>query len=77
MIHSVAHLTHNIMNKKSYINIAIQNYIADFKNNSSFSSTESHQEILPDYEDLITSLAQYSSKSSSFSRTFPKPVLRV
>ena len=26
------------------------------KNNSSFISTESHQQILPDYEDLITSL---------------------
>ena len=31
-------------------------YIAKFKNNSSFISTESHQQILPDYEDLITSL---------------------
>ena len=30
-------------------------YIAEFKNNSSFISTESHQQILPDYEDLITS----------------------
>ena len=35
---------------------AIYNYIAEFKNNSSFISTESHQQILPDYEDLITSL---------------------
>ena len=30
-------------------------YIAEFKNNYSFISTESHQQILPDYEDLITS----------------------
>ena len=35
---------------------AIQNYIAEFKNNSSFISTESHQQIVSDYEDLITSL---------------------
>ena len=31
-------------------------YIAEFKNNSSFISTESHQQVLPDYENLITSL---------------------
>ena len=30
--------------------------MAEFKNNSSFISTESYQQILPDYEDLITSL---------------------
>ena len=35
---------------------AIKNYIAEFKNNSSFISTESYQQILPYYEDLITSL---------------------
>ena len=31
-------------------------YIAEFKNNSSVISTKSDQQILPDYEDLITSL---------------------
>ena len=34
-------------------------YITEFKNNSRFFSIESHQEILPDYEDfrdLVTSL---------------------
>ena len=31
-------------------------YIAELKNNSSFISTEPHQQILPDYEDLISSL---------------------
>ena len=31
-------------------------YITEFKNNSSFISNESCQQILPDYEDLIISL---------------------
>ena len=31
-------------------------YITAFKINSSFLSTEAHQQMLPDYEDLITSL---------------------
>ena len=39
------------------------NYIAEFKNNSSFIATESYQQILPDYEDLITSLQISSSIS--------------
>ena len=30
--------------------------IPEFNNNSSFISTESHQEIIPDYKDLIKSL---------------------
>ena len=56
-------------------------YIAEFKNNSSFISTESHQEILPHYEDSITSLllalAQYFSKPSNFSKVCHKPVCRT
>ena len=32
-------------------------YIAEFKNSSSFISTESHQQILRDYEGLITSFS--------------------
>ena len=39
--------------------------MAEFKNNSSFISTESYQQILPDYEDLITSLQITSRISSS------------
>ena len=39
--------------------------MAEFKNNSSFISTESYQQILPDYEDLITSLQITSSIASS------------
>ena len=31
-------------------------YTAEFKNNGSFISTEWHQQMLPDYEDLIKSL---------------------
>ena len=38
-------------------------------------STESHQKILPDYEDLITSLNITSSINlSNFSRVYHKPV---
>ena len=42
------------MNKQ--ISTTIYNYISEFKNKSSFMLTESHQQILLDYEDLITSL---------------------
>ena len=59
-------------------------YTAEFKNNASFISTESQQQMLPNYEDLIKSLvlvskllvplAQYFSKSSSFSTVCRKPV---
>ena len=31
-------------------------YITGFKNKSSFLSTEAHQQMLPDYDDLISSL---------------------
>ena len=31
-------------------------YNAELKNNASFISTESHQQMLPDYEDLTKSL---------------------
>ena len=31
------------------------NYSAELKNNPSFISTESHQQMLPDYEDLVKS----------------------
>ena len=54
--------------------------MAEFKNSSNFISAELHQQILPDYEDLITSLEITSnispifSKSSSFSRVSVKPV---
>ena len=35
--------------------------MAEFKNSSNFISAELHQQILPDYEDLITSLEITSS----------------
>ena len=57
-IRPVPYLTHNTMNK-NFGRLALLykiSYIANLKNNSSFISTESHQQILPDYEDLITSL---------------------
>ena len=57
-IRYVPNLTYNRMNKNFY-RIALPykiSYIAEFKNNSSFISTQSHQQILPDYEDLIASL---------------------
>ena len=37
--------------------------MTEFKNNSSVIATESYQQILPDYEDLITSLQITSSIS--------------
>ena len=40
------------------------NYLAEFKNKSNFISTESNQQILPDYEDLITLLEVTSNISS-------------
>ena len=43
------------MNKQ--ISTTIYNYISEFKNKSSFMLTESHQQILLDYEDLITLLS--------------------
>ena len=49
------------MNKQ--ISTTIYNYISEFKNKSSFMLTESHQQILLDYEDLITSLSITSSIS--------------
>ena len=49
------------MNKQ--ISTTIYNYISEFKNKSSFMLTESHQQILLDYEDLITSLSVTSSIS--------------
>ena len=57
--------------------------MTEFKNSSSFISTGSHKQILPDCEDLITSLritcsnSQYFSKSSSFSRLCHKPVRQL
>ena len=45
------------------ISTTIYNYISEFKNKSSFMLTESHQQILLDYEDLITSLSVTSSIS--------------
>ena len=45
------------------ISTTIYNYISEFKNKSSFMLTESHQQILLDYEDLITSLSITSSIS--------------
>ena len=38
-------------------------YVAECKSNSSFISTESHQQILPGYEYLVTSLQITSSIS--------------
>ena len=57
-IRYVPYLTHNTMNKSFDRSVLLNqiSYIAEFKNNSSFISTESHQQILPDYEDLITLL---------------------
>ena len=49
------------MNKQ--ISTTIYDYISEFKNKSSFMLTESHQQILLDYEDLITSLSVTSSIS--------------
>ena len=49
------------MNKQ--ISTTIYNYISEFKNKSSFMLTESHQQVLLDYEDLITSLSITSSIS--------------
>ena len=49
------------MNKQ--ISTTIYNYISEFKNKSSFILTESHQQILLDYEDLITLLSITSSIS--------------
>ena len=49
---------HNTMNK-NFDRLALLfqiSYITGFKNNSSFISTELHQQILADCEDLITSL---------------------
>ena len=51
------------INKQNKIQNTKTTYIADFKNISSFSSTESHQDILPDYDDLVTSLQITSSIS--------------
>ena len=87
MIHYFPYLTHNTMNK-NFDRLALLHkisYTAEFKNNASFISTESQQQMLPNYEDLIKSLvlvsklllvalAQYFSKSSSFSTVCRKPV---
>ena len=57
-IRSVPYLTHNTMNK-NFDRLALLNkisYVAKLKNNTSFISSESHQQILPDYGDLITSV---------------------
>ena len=54
------------INKQNKIQNTKTTYIADFKNISSFSSTESHQDILPDYDDLVTSLQITSSISPIF-----------
>ena len=58
MIRSVPYFMHNTMNKNFDRVTLLQkiSYIAEFKSNSSFISTESHQQMLPDYKDLITSL---------------------
>ena len=48
---------HNTMNK-NFDRLALLykiNYTAELKNNASFISTESHQQMLPDYEDLVKS----------------------
>ena len=39
--------------------------MTEFKSNSSVIATESYQQVLPDYEDLITSLQITSSIASS------------
>ena len=57
-IRSVPYLTHNTMNKNFDRLVLVYkiSYISKLKNNSSFISTESHQQILPGYKDLLTSL---------------------
>ena len=59
-------IKHNITNK-SFDRLALLYKIIslEFKHNSSFISTESYQQILPDYEDLITSGQITSSIASS------------
>ena len=55
--------------KKNFDRLALPpkiSYTAEFKNNYSFISTESHQQILPDYK-LLVALTQYFSKPSRFS----------
>ena len=58
MILPYPYLIHNTMNKNcnSLTVLYKISYITGFKINSSFLSTEAHQQMLPDYEDLITSL---------------------
>ena len=57
-IGNVTYFRHNTMNK-NFDRLALLykiSYIPEFSNNSSFISTASYQQILPDYKDLITSL---------------------
>ena len=58
MIRSVPYFMRNAINKNFDRVTLLQkiSYIAEFKSNSSFISTESDQQMLPDYKDLITSL---------------------
>ena len=56
MIRSVPYLMHNIINKNFDRSALLYKVIAKFRNSSSFILTESYQQILSDYEDLITSL---------------------
>ena len=57
MIRHVPYLTQNTMNKNFDRLVLLYKitYIAEFKNNANFISTESHLQMLPDYEDLIKS----------------------
>ena len=55
-IRSVPYLMHNVINKNFDRSALLYKVIAKFRNSSSFILTESYQQILSDYEDLITSL---------------------
>ena len=57
MIRHVPYLTQNTMNKNFDRLVLLYKitYTAELKNNGNFISTESHLQMLPDYEDLIKS----------------------
>ena len=79
MIRSVPNETHNIINKNFGRLAWLYKIISQNSKTISalFQLNHMHQQILPDYEDLIAlqvALAQYFSKSSSFSRVCHKPV---
>ena len=57
MIRHVPYLTQNTMNENFDRLVLLYKitYTAEFKNNANFISTESHLQMLADYEDLIKS----------------------